>query len=51
MDVYIPAWLHMNLVNFMPVEMSDPGERALMYKLAKVAIDEINVDMVCYALL
>ncbi|XP_047953337.1 uncharacterized protein LOC125199319 [Salvia hispanica] len=44
-DVYIPAWLHMNLVNFMPVEMSDPGERALMYKLAKVAIDEINVDM------
>ncbi|KAL1540215.1 hypothetical protein AAHA92_24600 [Salvia divinorum] len=44
-DVSIPTWLHSGLHYFIPVAMSFPSGRDFAYRVAKFAIDEINVDM------
>ncbi|XP_042017446.1 uncharacterized protein LOC121765379 [Salvia splendens] len=42
-DVRIPSWLHTGFVYFFPVP--SPNSRDFVFKLAQLAIDEINVDM------
>ena len=48
MDVKLPRWLDVGW-NFIPRPVT-VSRRDYLYARANLAIDEINVDMVCYAI-
>ena len=47
MDVKLHRWLELGWY-FIHLPLSDSRRRDYVYERAKLAIDEINVDMVCY---